>query len=109
MRFRRSEGIPIPRKEEKPVGRPTGWRKEDGVFTTIRVNHDTKAMLGYEHKEGERYNDTLMRMFYERAQTIQKLRQNNDSLKLENERLKLENERLKVEHSTIETVSNRTY
>lgn len=82
VRHRRSEGIPIPRKEKRPVGRPTGWRKENGVFTTIRVSENLKVILEIERKPGERANDTLERMLYERAQKIQALRKENDSLRL---------------------------
>ena len=80
MRFRRSEGIPIPRKEKKSVGRPVGWRKEDRVVTTMRVSENLKTIVDIEHKPGERACDTVERMLYERAQTIQALRKEIDSL-----------------------------
>jgi hypothetical protein len=82
MRSRRSEGIPIPKGEKKLVGRPAGWRKENGVFTTIRVTENLKDVLNVEHKPGERFSDTIERILYERAQTIQALRKENDRLKL---------------------------
>ena len=81
MSYRRSPGIPSPRKEEKPVGRPVGCRKESGVYTTIRVNDNVKAILESERKPDERYNDTIERLFYEKAQTIQALRRENDELR----------------------------
>jgi hypothetical protein len=82
VRFRRSEGIPITRREKKPIGRPTGWRKEDVVCTTIRVSENLKIMLEYERRPDERYNDTIQRILREKMQTIQKLRQEIDELKL---------------------------
>jgi hypothetical protein len=81
MRFRRSEGIPIPAKVEKPRGRPIRWHKQDGVFTTIRVSDDLKEILDLEHKPEERYSDTVQRMLYEKTQKIQALTQENDRLK----------------------------
>ena len=80
MRFRRSEGIPIPAKVEKPRGRPIRWHKQDGVFTTIRVSDFLKEILDLERKPGERYSDTVQIMLYERTQKIQALAQENNRL-----------------------------
>jgi hypothetical protein len=74
----------------KQRGRPKGWHKEGGVFTTIRVSENLKAILDSERKPDERYSDTVERMLYEKAQKIQALTQENDQLKLLQESLKLQ-------------------
>jgi hypothetical protein len=85
MRFRRSEGIPIVAKIQRPRGRPLGWHKQDGVFTTIRVSDNLKEILDLELKPGERYSDTVQRMLYEKTQKIQALTQEIDRLRLKGE------------------------
>lgn len=68
------------RSKPKARGRPMGWRKEDGVFTTIRVSENLKAILESERKPEERYSDTVERILYERTEQIKTLRQENDRL-----------------------------
>ncbi|HEU4824122.1 MAG TPA: hypothetical protein VFS97_11910 [Nitrososphaeraceae archaeon] len=74
----------------KPRGRKKGWRKPGGVFTTIRIDEELKAILEIEGKQDERRNDTMKRLLKEKGEKIKSLVQENDRLKALIERLKTE-------------------
>jgi hypothetical protein len=71
MRFKRSSGIPLPVKTERPTGRP---KKEDGEAAHRKIRISGKLLnmiLDYrEENSTESYNDTILSMLNRKTRII---------------------------------------
>jgi hypothetical protein len=46
----------------------------------MRINDEVKEIIQYNQNAGETFNDTVLRMFREKAEEIKKVREENDRL-----------------------------
>jgi hypothetical protein len=65
------------RRGRKPRGRP---HRYSGLTNHMRINDDLKEIIQYNQNAGETFNDTVLRMFREKAEEIKKVREENDRL-----------------------------